>query len=327
MRVGIIGAGSMARVHAAGWMETDADLVSVYSKNAQRVKLLAEQLGITPCLTVDELIDSVDIVDICTPTNTHSDLVRRAAAAGTHILCEKPLALSYAEGAAMVRCCNDSGVRMMVAHVLRFFPEYRQAKQMIASNEYGTPAVLRLYRHCFSPQIEGDNWFLDRNRSGGVGFDLALHDIDFALWTAGAARRVYAAFAHRDPTTAKDEHIMIMLEHTNGAISHIEGSWAFPPPTFRMGFEIALPTHLLTYDSLHSNPLTIHMAKGGGGGGGDGVPQPSSASPYSVELAAFYDSLVNDTPFPIELPEALEAVRIAELAVRAATSGEVQIAL
>ncbi len=323
MRVGIIGAGSMARVHATGWRETDAELVALYSKNRHRVELLTQLFDITPCSTIDDLIERVDIVDICTPTYTHPDLVRRAAVAGRHILCEKPLALSYTEGEAMLKCCQDNGVRMMVAHVLRFFPEYRQAQQMIVSGEYGTaPAVLRLYRHCFSPQVEGDNWFLDRSRSGGVGFDLALHDIDFSLWCAGEVHRVYAAYARCDPETAKNEHIMIMLEHTNGTISHIEGSWAFPPPTFRMGFEIAFQEHLLTYDSLQSNPMTVHAERRRDET--DEVPQPSSASPYSAEIAAFYGALVHENPFPIEASEALEAVRIAELSLKAAQSGTVQ---
>ena len=334
MNVGIVGAGSMGAAHAAGWSATNANVTGIYSQHSDRVRALAARFNAAAYDNLERLLADVDIVDICTPTDTHSRLAIRAAKAGVHILCEKPIARTLSEGQAMIEACRDNGVRIMPAHVLRFFPEYQQARQTVVDGRYGAPAVLRLYRHCFSPRVEGDNWFVDRRRSGGVILDLMLHDIDFALWTAGAARRVYAAYARREPSPAEDEHAMVMIEHVGGAISHIEGSWAFPPPTFRMGFEIALESSLLCYDSPHANPLTVYRkrrvaatdaAAGTAAAAADGgVPQPADDSPYAAEIAAFYDALTHNHPFPVDIRDALYAVRVALAAIAAADGGAVQ---
>jgi len=314
----------MATLHMQGWRGTEATVVGFYSKGDANATLLADRFKITRYASVDALLKDVDIIDICTPTDTHHELVLQSAAAGAAILCEKPLARTVAQAEAMLDICARNSVRIMVAHVLRFFPQYRHAASVIKGGEYGSPAVLRFYRHCFSPESAHENWFLRRERSGGVILDLMLHDIDIALWSAGPVRRASAAYSARSGNSAQNEHAVAILEHTNGALSHLEGSWAFPPPTFRMGFEIAFSNHLLTYDSLESEAATYHIYNQLSEGSEGGVPQPSSSAPYIEEIATFYEAIRDNHPFPFDAREGLEALRVAHALTKAAERGTIE---
>ena len=102
MRVGIVGAGSMGAAHARGWAATDAEIVGIAARTPASAAPLAERYGARVFSDVGALIEAVDVVDVCIPTDLHRPLVERAAAAGKHVLCEKPLALNVADAEAMV---------------------------------------------------------------------------------------------------------------------------------------------------------------------------------------------------------------------------------
>ena len=95
MKVGIIGAGSMGHAHAVGWKNTDAKIVGVLSGNEANAKILADALDAKVYSSYDGLLNDVDMVDICAPTFLHKDYVLRAAKAGCHIICEKPIASNH----------------------------------------------------------------------------------------------------------------------------------------------------------------------------------------------------------------------------------------
>ena len=107
------------------------------------------------------LLDDVDVIDICTPTHLHHEMVLQAAAAGKHIICEKPLARTVAQAQEMIRACRTAGVKLFVAHVVRFFPEYALAKAQIDHGKIGKPGVIRLTRGSYRPKKPSGNWFLD----------------------------------------------------------------------------------------------------------------------------------------------------------------------
>jgi predicted dehydrogenase len=99
--------------------------------------------------------------------------------------------------------------------------------------------VLRLARGSYRPKKPEGNWFLDEEKSGGILMDFMIHDYDYARWIAGEVESVFAQKIAADQTASVD-YGLVILRHTGGALSHIAGSWAYPPPTaFRTGFEIA----------------------------------------------------------------------------------------
>ena len=230
----------------------------------------------------------------------------------------------------MIAACERASVRMMVAQVLRFFPQYQSARKRLQENDLGRPAVLRMYRLGFTPQPAGPNWFADRSHSGGVILDMLLHDIDFALWCLGDVSHLSASYLKNDTGSVEGDHALVLLTHKNGAITHLEGSWAFPPPTFRMGFEIACERGLICYDSDRSQALQQYRYKEDPKEhSSDGKPKSKEPEgvplappePYCVEINAFYEALQTGEPFPIETGEALEALRVALAAEQIAEEG------
>jgi myo-inositol 2-dehydrogenase/D-chiro-inositol 1-dehydrogenase len=152
MRVGIIGAGTMGAVHAAAWRSTQARLIGCVSAQQSQSDQLAALHGIRHYNAFADLLEDVDIVDICTPTETHKSIVLEAAQAGKHVLCEKPIALRQEDAEAMIQACQKAGVRFFVCMVLRFFPQYRLAKDLVNEGKIGNLTVLRLKRVSYRPQ-------------------------------------------------------------------------------------------------------------------------------------------------------------------------------
>lgn len=320
MRVAIVGSGSMGSVHADAWRHTPATVVAfVTTSENEPARTLAARHGARLVTRLETVLDEVDVVDICTPTDLHVDFTMQAAAAGRHVICEKPLALTVEDGARMIRIARERGVQLFVAHVVRFFPEYRMARDMVMRREIGRPTVLRLSRCVFHPR-KMDNWFIDPARSGGIMLDLMVHDFDYARWVAGDVVRVFARSIRASSPEAQVDHALAILTHRSGAISLVEGSWAFPSPSFRTRFEIAGSDGLITFDASSSAAIETHLHRENETERHE-VPlprSPSHESPYATQLRAFYDALHGGVEPPVRAEDALAAVQIATAAIESA---------
>ena len=324
MRVGIVGVGAMGSTHAAAWGQTGARLVGFADTRQEQASALASQYEARTYSSLDALMQDVDIVDVCTPTHLHRDMVLQAASAGKHVICEKPLGRSIAQGQEMIRACRDAGVALLVGQVVRFFPEYAAAKRQVDAGNLGDVAVIRLKRNVFRPRKAEDNWFLDHQKSGGMILDLMIHDFDYARWVAGEVTSVYAKQIG-DPTRSIGDHCLAILTHASGAISHVEGSWAYPPPTFHTSIEISGSEGLLIHDSAAAAPISVLWRQQGGDSSGD-VPiaaSPLLESPYTTEIKAFYDHIAHGLAVPVTAADGLAALQIALAAIESAETGAV----
>ena len=323
MRVGIIGVGFMGSTHAAGWAETSAELVGCVAETVDEARPLAEQCGIKVYREVAALLNDVDVVDICTPTHLHAQMILLAAAAGKHIICEKPMTRNYAEGQQAIQACQKAGVRLFVAHVVRYFPEYALAQQAVAQGQIGKPGVIRLSRGSFRPKKPVGNWFLDETKSGGILMDLMIHDYDYARWIAGEVESVFAKKVSTGHPDASVDYGMVILKHTGGALSHIAGAWAYPPPTFRTHIEIAGDAGLIEFDSDETAPIRNLISRKSQDDAPDvGLPSsPTGESPYTTQIKEFYRALAEDAPVRVTATDGLAAVQIAEAALKSARIG------
>ncbi|MCA9925490.1 MAG: Gfo/Idh/MocA family oxidoreductase [Anaerolineales bacterium] len=323
MRVGIVGTGFMGRTHAAGWAATPAEIVGFVSKDEETAVSLTNQYGGQIFPDVASLLPNVDVVDICTPTHRHHEMALQAAAAGKHIICEKPLARTLAQAREMMAACDAAGVKLLVAHVVRFFPEYALARQKVASGEIGKTAVLRLKRGSFQPKKSVDNWFVNFEKSGGMMLDLMIHDFDYARWVAGDVVRVYAKNISDSHAGANVDHGLAIVTHKSGAISHVEGSWAYPQPMFRTQLEIAGNNGLIQFDSGQMASIGVHLHQKGGDAPDVPLPgSPLSEDPYTTQIKAFYEHLAHDTPVRITAVDGYKALQIALAAIQSAQTGQ-----
>ena len=323
MRIGIVGAGFMGQTHAAGWANTPAEIAGVISQNPDSTKTLADQYGAQIHDDLAGLIDAVDVVDICTPTHLHHQMVLQAAAAGKHIVCEKPLARTVSEAQEMITACRDAGVMLLVAHVVRFFPEYAAAKAAVDRGDIGKVAVVRLTRASFRPGAD-DSWFHDHDKSGGMMLDLMIHDFDYARWVAGEVVSVFAKNVSSKNGPDGEDYGLAILRHASGALSHVEGGWAYPKPMFRTALEIAGDRGLIEHPAGSSVPLGVYLKSSAGDDEADiAVPSsPLAEDPYTTEMKHFYAALSGE---PIDLRvtayDGLAAVRIALAASESARTG------
>jgi predicted dehydrogenase len=151
-----------------------------------------------------------------------------------------------------------------------------------------------------------------------------IHDYDYACWVAGEVESVVAQRVTEHHIEAPVDYGLVILTHKSGALSHISGAWAYPPPTFRTHLEIAGDRGLIEFDSDGTAPIQNLILRTGGSDAPD-VALPSSPvreSPYTTQIKEFYRALAEGVPPRISAADGLRAVQIAEAALESAHSGQ-----
>ena len=324
-RIGITGAGLTGQMHAERWAQLPVELAGSYTRTPERMQAAAERYGGRAFSSLEELLSAVDVVDICTPAPTHKDLVLAAAAAGKDIICEKPMARHLHDAEEMITACEATGVRLFIAHVVRFSPEYARAKQVLDNGQLGRPGVIRTVRGGNYPAPDTQNRFTDFEQSGGVILDTLIHDIDYVRWCFGDVATVFARGLTFSDVDAAD-HVLLTMRFKNGAIGHMEGSWAYPPGNFRTRIEIAGDGGLLEFDSLNTLPVSVALMQKKDALAA-GVPVPESPmddadDPYYRGIAHFLSCLESGDDFLVSPQDGLEALRIALAAIESLRTGQ-----
>jgi predicted dehydrogenase len=321
LRVGIVGAGGISHSHAPHWVTLGAD-VSVFS--VVGAESLAAEFGLRVIPTLEELLDAVDVVDICTPTATHAALSIAAIRAGRHVLCEKPFGRTTAQAqaiAAEARAARARGfdVQVYPAHVARFFPEYAALHDAIERGQIGTPAVLRFSRGGAGATSD---WFFDDAESGGIILDQMIHDLDQARWIAGEVTRVYAV---QNPPTVdgrvpRNVVAHVTLTHASGAISHVQGVWGPPGMEFRTSFDVAGSGGTVRFDSTDRGTVDENLAVSTTA---NSYLPPTTAeeSPYFAEIREFARAFEGGPPPRVTLEDGVIAVALAEAARESIATG------
>ncbi|WP_017203000.1 Gfo/Idh/MocA family protein [Microbacterium algeriense] len=316
LKVGLIGAGGISRVHADAWRALGAQ---GYVTSLAGAEEIAEEYDFELVTDVDALIELVDIVDIVTPSSTHADFALRAIRRGRDVICEKPLAATAEAAREVAQAAADAGVRLFPAHVVRYMGEYAQIKAGIEAGRIGTLAVQRFSRAGSAPQTP---WFFSERAGGGVIRDLMIHDIDQAVWFAGPVASVYAV---QNPPTVDDRvpapvTAHVVLTHRNGVISHLHASWVAPGMPFRTSVEAAGSEGRLRYDSAEDNALRTDAVVPEGDT--DYLPPMSpEESPYYAEIADFVAALRDGREARVSPADGIEAVAVAEAAYASIAGG------
>lgn len=320
LRVAITGAGGLGARHADNYANIpDTRVALIHDTDEDRARALAERVGAEATSDAGALVgDDVDVVVVCTPTPAHSDYVIMAAQAGKHVFTEKPMARTMEEGRAMLAAVAETGVTFMVGHVVRWFPPYANARAMIQSGDIGEVAVVRVSR--INSQPTGvDGWFADYAQSGGVLLDMAIHDIDWLLWTFGPAERVYGVGCpDRMPLL---DYALVTIRFRSGVIAHVEGSWA-DLGQFRTSFDIAGSGGLLRYDSRDNATLTVQKREAASGPvGTQGSRTLGPVSPLLLEDRHFVECILTGSDPMVSGEDALAAIEVALAGLESIVSG------
>ncbi|OLF12759.1 hypothetical protein BLA60_05635 [Actinophytocola xinjiangensis] len=198
VRVGVLGAGWGAGLHLEGFHRTEgAELVAISSRTLDRARDRASQYGI-PLVTdsLDELIDAVDVVSVATPPGAHLEAVRRAVAAGRHVLCDKPLAADIGHARSIVDAVTASGVRHASGFIWRDDPGLVRVRELVAQDAIGALVEIQSTCPLGVPQLPA-TWMYQADEGGGALAQHGSHVIDRARWLVGGEiTRVRGRLAH-----------------------------------------------------------------------------------------------------------------------------------
>ncbi len=323
LKVAIIGAGTMGGEHARCYNNIpEVEVTAIVDIILEKAQALAVPYNAKTFSDWEAMIKECqfDIVDVCVPTTVHKDFVLKAVEADKHIFCEKPLARTIRDGEEMLKAVEGRDKKFMVGHVLRFFPEFSNAKMIIDGGLIGEPKMVRTARGSHYPPKE---WYSDFEISGGPILDMIIHDFDFLRWCFGDVQRAYAKCLTFREDLGKLDYGLVTLRFKNRLISHTAVCWAYPPGTFKVNFEICGTEGMITFDSQRAIPLMLSRTKIEPGKT-DKVAVPSSPlfkNPYQLELEHFIDCLKRDEEPRVSGKDALESLRISLAAIESAQSG------
>ena len=265
--VGFLGSGFVSAIHARALVRNPhARLVAVASPTPGHAEAFAGTYGLPHHGTDHRPLlgrDDIDMVVIGTPNDTHCPLVLDCAAAGKHVVLEKPMCLSLAEADRMLAACKDAGVLFMYAEELCFAPKYVRMKALLDSGALGRPTLVKQSEKHDGPHAP-HFWDVDR-AGGGVLADMGCHGIAFARWMLDRApiASVYAHLStqvHADRTRGEDNALLI-LEFEGGCLFFNETSWTKPG-----GMDDRAEVHgsegVAYADLLHGNSIETYSRGG-----------------------------------------------------------------
>jgi predicted dehydrogenase len=237
VRIGMVGSGFMAHTYSevvAHYAE-GGELVAI--AGGSRAPSLAERYGV-PCEpTIAQLLarDDVDAVVLAGPETLRLEQTRAAAAAGKHVLSEKPMATSVAECDAMIAACDAAEVRLMIVQTQRFRGVHQRAKRLITEGKIGAVRQLRLWSLCPEawtvPVVEQRPWYADPD--AGIFMSQGVHNFDLMRWLAGSeARRVFAHVGSHGTHGLPNLSTVAIVEFASGAVGQLWTSLELPGGTF-----------------------------------------------------------------------------------------------
>ncbi len=229
INVGLIGAGRIGRVHAEhlAYRVPGANLVAVADVFVEAAKKVAADFQIPDVYQDHRRImedETIEAIIICSSTDTHSQMIEEAAAAGKHIFCEKPIDHDLNKIDHVLASVKESGVKLQIGFNRRFDPSFRRVREIVASGEIGVPHILRITsRDPGPPPIEYIKV------SGGIFLDMTIHDFDMARFLIGEeVVEIYAVGGVMvDPQIGEAGDIdtaIITLRFENGVIGTIDNS-------------------------------------------------------------------------------------------------------
>lgn len=315
IRVGLIGAGRMGKVfaHTLAFTVAEVDLLAVADTSAETAADVAARFGAKYHYNdYRALLDreDIDAVVIVTPTATHVEVIKAAAAAGKHIFSEKPLAQTLELCDEAIQAVCAAGVKLQLGFMRRFDAGYVMAKQKIDEGVIGAPVMFRSTgRDPRRTSLE----FARRENSGGLIMDMGVHDFDAARWLMGSeVVRVYSeggCLVYPELKEVGDiDNAMVNLKFASGAVGNIDVSrnavYGYDIRTEVLGSEGSLmigylqqtPTLVMTRQGVLHDTVPYFMERFG--------------QAYAAEIRDFVACLQEDRPPAVTGEDAREATAI-----------------
>jgi myo-inositol 2-dehydrogenase / D-chiro-inositol 1-dehydrogenase len=323
--IGIIGAGRIGKMHAE-------NIVSIASVKIKTISDLfienaiewAEQIGIQNVTTnyQDILNDpEIDAIFICSPTNTHGTIIKEAARAGKHIFCEKPVSFSTEDTKEALKVVKEAGVKLQVGFNRRFDPHFKKVHETVKEGKIGETHIVKITSR--DPEPPPAEYI---KNSGGLFFDMAIHDYDMARYVTGSeVEEVYVQGVNLVDPIFKElgdiDTAMTFLKFKNGAIGVIDNSRK-AVYGYDQRVEVFGSKGSVTAQNEHPTNVEISTAEGVYKDKLKFFFLERYKEAYMNETHAFIDSVLNDKPLVCKGNDGLQAELIAKAAKESLESGK-----
>ncbi|MFF3503436.1 Gfo/Idh/MocA family protein [Streptomyces sp. NPDC003247] len=283
LKAGFIGTGFIGSVHVRAARQAGAHLAGVVSSTPERAQQAARTLGAERAYaSADDLIgdSDIDVVHICTPNHLHTPLAARALAAGKHVICEKPLALTHAEAAGLVEAAERSGRVATVPFVYRYYPLVREARERLRGGEAGRLRLMHgSYLQDWLLHEDDDNWRVDAALGGAsrAFADIGSHWCDLAQFISrqrivrvsarkliavperrrgdGGASFTSAANAGASSLVDTEDAMFVHFETEDGVLGSVTVSQVSPGRKNRLWIELDASEESLVFDQEEPETL------------------------------------------------------------------------
>lgn len=260
IQVALIGAGGIGSAHSNAYEQIpDAHVCAVVDIRKDNAAKLAGIHGAKAYTSVNEMFASEkpEMSDICTPSFTHPEIAMQSIQHGLHVLVEKPIAYTLDDARLMIDTAKKKQKMLMVAQVVRFWPEYVYIKQIYEAGTYGKLVQAWFSRVCGAPLWAWDNWYVDASRSGLAPFELHIHDTDFIHFMFGKPDSVRSQAVNIPDMYASYLKTRYQYKNLPGVIIEAEAGWWKGPLPFSATFRVVFEKAVLVYDS---DKLTVYPA-------------------------------------------------------------------
>jgi len=230
INVGFIGAGDIASTHAAALAQVnDARLVVIFDRDGDRETALAQQYGAHVVKSLDALcsFSGLDVVYILTPPSAHAEQIMAAIQVGLPVMCEKPLTLKLDDADRVIAAAKAAGVPLMTGLTHRYHPLAVRARDMLHAGELGDLVALWSHR-LVTLVVPSASWLGQRDLSGGMALQYAMHDLDWECWLGGEVSHVAANEVHTQSEIDIEDNLWALLRFRNGASGSVGVSWTTP---------------------------------------------------------------------------------------------------
>ncbi len=279
IRVGLAGIGFMGTTHFKAYPQVDgAQVTAIFTRDAKKLAGdwtgirgnfgaaggIQDLEGIKKYDQLDALLadPEIDLVDLCLPTYLHRELAIRALEAGKHVLVEKPIALTLEDADAMIAAAQRTGRLLMVAQVLRFWPEFAAIKDVMDGGAYGSLRAAHFKRVISRPDWSGDSWFTDPAKTGGAVLDLHIHDTDFVQYLFGPPAAVCSSGCVSNGSQVDYLVTEYQFPGRNLCVTAQSGALAMKGLEFEHGFDVYFERAMLRHNSSTISRLELYTEDG-----------------------------------------------------------------
>ncbi|MBA5690135.1 inositol 2-dehydrogenase [Rugamonas apoptosis] len=311
----LFGAGRIGKIHAANLArQSGVRLKYVVDVHADSAQALAQQHGASVTSVEAALADpAIGAVLIASSTDTHADLIVRAAAAGKAIFCEKPVDLTLARARAAADAVRQAGVLCMIGFQRRYDPTFAAVKARLQAGEIGVPEVLNVTsRDPGAPPVSYIKV------SGGIFKDMLIHDFDICRWILDdEAASVYATGSClTDPAIGEAgdlDSAVVTIRTRGGRLCQINASRR-AAYGYDQRFEILGSAGMLQAGNHKPTEVTAYTALNVSQDKPEHFFLERYRAAYADEIAHFFDAMINGTPLRTTVDDGLKALELAEAA-------------